>query len=282
MTFKDIHSEPLIETWLNEKKSVKFFENMLEGVTEESFNRYKSLLKNDGRKAMQAFIKRKERYFLAEAKERARMQMMFENELFLLSEGYTGIVGIDEAGRGPLAGPVVAAVVMINPYDEWDGINDSKQLTEEKRNYFFERIKKEALTYGIGIASHFEIDDINILNATKLAMKRAIAMANEKCAIDYLLIDAVQLDDIPIKQLSLIKGDERSASIAAASILAKVTRDQIMETLENEYPGYGFAKHKGYGTKTHYEALNEKGASPVHRESFIKKWREQKASGLCD
>ena len=275
MTPDAIHSVTLIKTWLTENRSVKHFENVLNQVTEEAFNIYKPYLKEDHRKAMQALVKRKERHFLATAKEKARMQMMLENELRLLSEGYTGIVGIDEAGRGPLAGPVVAAVAMINPHDCWDGINDSKQLSEEMREVFFERIKKEALTYGIGVASHAEIDDINILNATKLAMKRAITMANETCSIDYLLIDAVKLDDIPIKQLSLIKGDARSASIAAASILAKVTRDHMMVSFEQEYPGYGFSKHKGYGTKMHYDALNEKGASPIHRESFIKKWREQ-------
>jgi len=269
------HSVAHIKALRDEKKPVKDFEKILEGVSEEAFNHYRPLLEMDTRKAIQALVKRKKRYFLTVAKEKARMEMMLENERHLLSEGYVGVVGIDEAGRGPLAGPVVAAVAMINPYDCWDGINDSKQLTEVMRETFYERIKKEALTYGICIATHAEIDEINILNATKRAMKRAIEMANETCAIDFLLIDAVKLDDIPIKQLSLIKGDARSASIAAASILAKVTRDRIMVEYEQLYPGYGFSKHKGYGTAQHYEALNEKGASPIHRESFLKKWREQ-------
>ena len=189
-------------------------------------------------------------------------------------EGYTVICGVDEAGRGPLAGPVCAAAVILPDHLELPGLNDSKKLSDKKRRELFPLIKEHAIAYGIGLASHEEIDEINILQATYLAMERAIAQLEGKA--DLALIDGNSAKDFGLPVKTVVKGDSLSASIAAASILAKVTRDDIMEAYAEEYPGYGFEIHKGYGTKAHYAALTEKGASPIHRMTFLKKFYGQK------
>ena len=189
-------------------------------------------------------------------------------------EGYTVICGVDEAGRGPLAGPVCAAAVILPDHLELPGLNDSKKLSDKKRRELFPLIKEHAIAYGIGLASHEEIDEINILQATYLAMERAIAQLEGKA--DLALIDGNRAKDFGLPVKTVVKGDSLSASIAAASILAKVTRDDIMEAYAEEYPGYGFEIHKGYGTKAHYAALTEKGASPIHRMTFLKKFYGQK------
>ena len=189
-------------------------------------------------------------------------------------EGYTVICGVDEAGRGPLAGPVCAAAVILPDHLELPGLNDSKKLSDKKRRELFPLIKEQAIAYGIGLASHEEIDEINILQATYLAMERAIAQLEGKA--DLALIDGNRAKDFGLPVKTVVKGDSLSASIAAASILAKVTRDDIMEAYAEEYPGYGFEIHKGYGTKAHYAALTEKGASPIHRMTFLKKFYGQK------
>lgn len=187
----------------------------------------------------------------------------FENQCF--ADGFEFIAGIDEVGRGPLAGPVVASAVILPKGFELLGLNDSKKLSKKKREAYFEIIKENAITYGIGIVSETEIDEINIYEATKVAMKRAIEGLRVKP--DFLLIDAMKLDlDIP--QENLIKGDMRSISIAAASVIAKETRDKMMEAYAIEYPGYGFEKHAGYGTKQHQEALRNLGVTPIHRKTF--------------
>ena len=190
------------------------------------------------------------------------------------SEGYTVICGVDEAGRGPLAGPVCAAAVILPDHLELPGLNDSKKLSDKKRRELFPLIKEHAVAYGIGLASHEEIDAINILQATYLAMERAIAQLEEKA--DLALIDGNRARDFGLPVKTVVKGDSLSASIAAASILAKVTRDDIMEAYAAEFPGYGFEIHKGYGTKAHYAALTEKGASPIHRKTFLKKFYGEK------
>ena len=190
----------------------------------------------------------------------------FENEGY--QKGYTYIGGIDEAGRGPLAGPVVAAVVVFKPGTKIEGINDSKKLSEAKRDELFDIIKEQALDYGIGIVQKDEIDEYNILNATYMAMKKAINCL--KKTPDYLLVDAAHVPDVNIDQKSIIKGDSKSISIAAASILAKVTRDSLMYEYDKMYPEYGFASHKGYGTDQHYKAIREHGITPIHRKSFLK------------
>ena len=190
------------------------------------------------------------------------------------AEGYTVICGVDEAGRGPLAGPVCAAAVILPDHLELPGLNDSKKLSDKKRRELFPLIKEQAIAYGIGLASEKEIDEINILQATYLAMERALAQLEGKA--DLALIDGNRAKDFGLPVKTVVKGDSLSASIAAASILAKVTRDDLMEAYAEEFPGYGFEIHKGYGTKAHYAALTEKGPSPIHRMTFLKKFYGEK------
>ena len=184
------------------------------------------------------------------------------------------ICGVDEAGRGPLAGPVCAAAVILPEGEIIPGLNDSKKLTDKKRRELFPIIKEKAIAYGIAFASEAEIDEINILQATFLAMKRAIAQLDGKA--DFALVDGNRETDFGIPCLTVIKGDSRSANIAAASVLAKVTRDIYMEELAEQYPQYGFEIHKGYGTKAHYAALTEHGMCDAHRRSFLRKFYGEK------
>lgn len=195
---------------------------------------------------------------------------MWEIEDTVYEKGFCAICGIDEAGRGPLAGPVCAAAVILPKHLELSGLNDSKKLTDKQRRELFPIIKEKALAYGIGLADHKEIDEINILQATFLAMKRAVEQLEGKA--DFLLVDGNRLTDFGYPAMSVVKGDSLSANIAAASILAKVTRDDIMDTMAEEYPQYGFLAHKGYGTKAHYDALREYGPSPIHRMTFLRKF----------
>lgn len=199
---------------------------------------------------------------------------MWEIEQQLFEQGIGVVCGVDEAGRGPLAGPVCAAAVILPPNLEIPGLDDSKKLTDKRRRELFPIIKEQAIAYGIGLASHEEIDQINILQATFLAMQRAIDQLDGKA--DFALIDGNREKDFGLPVMTVVKGDSRSANIAAASILAKVTRDDILEELAKEYPRYGFEVHKGYGTKAHYEALRTYGASPVHRMTFLKKFYGEK------
>ena len=198
---------------------------------------------------------------------------LWEIENSLYSEGYKMICGVDEAGRGPLAGPVCAAAVILPKGLELPGLNDSKKLTDKKRRELFPIIKEQAIAYGIGLASHEEIDEINILQATYLAMERAIAQLEGKA--DFALIDGNRAKDFGLPVRTVVKGDSLSASIAAASVLAKVTRDDIMLEMAEKYPEYGFEVHKGYGTKAHYEALRNHGHSSIHRMTFLKKFYGQ-------
>ena len=199
------------------------------------------------------------------ALERQRLEGMreFENKYSDLG----AVAGIDEAGRGPLAGPVVAAAVILPKDIFLPFLNDSKKVTEKRRDVLFDQIKQEALAYGIGIASNALIDEINILQATYEAMREAISKLNK--TPDILLVDAVHIPDINIKQVGIVKGDAKSVNIAAASILAKVTRDSLMLEYDKIYPEYGFASNKGYGTAKHIEALKAYGACDIHRRSFI-------------
>lgn len=195
--------------------------------------------------------------------------MDYSYEKLAIEKGFKTICGIDEAGRGPLAGPVYAAAVIL-PIDlEIDGLNDSKKLTEKKREVLFDVICEKAISYSIGIATEEEIDEINILNATLLAMRRAVDGLSVKP--DYALIDGNQHPGLSIQDETVVKGDGKSMSIAAASILAKVSRDRFMLEIAEKYPEYCFEKHKGYGTKLHYEMIEKYGVSPVHRRSFLKK-----------
>lgn len=188
-------------------------------------------------------------------------------------KGYKLVCGVDEAGRGPLAGPVFAAAVILPEGKIIEGVNDSKKLSEKKRELLFDKIIEEALDYSIASASEKEIDELNILNATYLAMKRAVEGLK---SADYVLIDGNRMPSLNIEGETVIKGDAKSASIAAASILAKVSRDRVMLELAEKYPQYQFEKHKGYGTKLHYEMLDKFGPSDIHRQTFLRTWYEKK------
>ncbi|MCK5350860.1 MAG: ribonuclease HII [Desulfobacula sp.] len=191
---------------------------------------------------------------------------MWQFEHKALTQGYKIIAGVDEAGRGPLAGPVVSAAVILPQSFSCKGINDSKKLSEKKRNAFFPVIKEQAICVATGLSSNHEIDQINILQASLLSMKRAVE--NLSGSPDFLLIDGKFTLNMDIAQAALIKGDSRSISIAAASIIAKVTRDAIMKDLHEKHPQYNFIQHKGYPTKAHKEAILKHGPCPVHRLTF--------------
>lgn len=195
-----------------------------------------------------------------------------ENSHF--AEGVKIICGVDEAGRGPLAGPVCAAAVILPANVEIPGLNDSKKLSDKKRRELYPIIKEQAIAYGIAFADHKEIDEINILQATYLAMERAINQLSVKP--ELALIDGNRAKDFGVPVETVVHGDSLSASIAAASVLAKVTRDDYMLQMAEEYPGYDFEIHKGYGTKAHYAALTAKGPSPIHRMTFLKKFYGEK------
>jgi len=195
------------------------------------------------------------------------MDYSFEHAAY--EKGYTAVCGIDEAGRGPLAGPVYAAAVLLPEGLVIEGLNDSKKLSEKKREALFDVICENALAWGIGFADEKEIDDINILQATYLAMRRAYENMQQKC--DYVLVDGNRMPPMPVPGETIVKGDAKSPSIAAASILAKVSRDRVMLEYAKQYPEYQFEKHKGYGTKVHTEALLQYGPSPIHRKTFLKK-----------
>ena len=198
---------------------------------------------------------------------------MWEIEEGLSAQGITAICGVDEAGRGPLAGPVCAAAVILPDHLEIPGLNDSKKLTDKKRRELFPIIKEQAIAYGIAFATEQEIDEINILQATFLAMQRAIDQLEGKAK--FALIDGNREKDFGLPVMTVVKGDSRSANIAADSVLARVTRDIYMEEMAEKYPQYSFEIHKGYGTKAHYAALTEHGACEIHRKSFLKKFYEK-------
>lgn len=205
-----------------------------------------------------------------------RTEELRRPEIELMDKGYSLIAGVDEVGRGPLAGPVVAAACIFDRDVDIVGIDDSKKLSEKKREQFFDEIKDKALAYGIGEASCEVIDEINILEATKLAMKRAIDEADKmleskgRDRIQIVIFDAVKINDLKKEQMSVIKGDQTYFSVASASILAKVTRDNLMKEYDKVYPEYGFASNKGYGTKAHYEGIKKAGITEIHRKSFLK------------
>ena len=211
-----------------------------------------------------------------------KLQSMQEYERKLHAEGISYIAGVDEVGRGPLAGPVVTACVVLPEDFSVLGVDDSKKLSEKKREQLYGQIKEHAVAWGIGMRDNQIIDKINILEATKEAMKDAIIETDLMLAqktggnIEHILIDALTLKNVEIPQTGLVKGDSKSLSIAAASILAKVTRDRMMMEYHQEYPGYAFDSNKGYGTKAHYEGIFANGITPIHRQSFLKNLQEKK------
>lgn len=184
------------------------------------------------------------------------------------NEGYLVVCGVDEAGRGPLAGPVFAGAVILPENYTHEILNDSKKLSEKKRDLVYDDIIRDAISWSVGIATEHEIDDINILNATFLAMKRAVNGLNIKP--DLAFIDGNRYANTGVKEITIVKGDSKCMSVAAASIIAKVSRDRFMQEVDKQYPQYQFSKHKGYGTKLHYEMIEQYGISPVHRKTFLK------------
>lgn len=225
---------------------------------------FSELEKDDRSGVIQAVAKRK-REFQKCLEEDARLEGMLAYEKELYGQGIQLIAGVDEVGRGPLAGPVVAAAVILPKGCKISGLNDSKKIPKSKHKEIYEAVRKHAIAIGIGVKDNQVIDQVNIYEATKLAMIEAIGQLDPKP--QHLLIDAMKLD-LPISQTSIIKGDANSLSIAAASIVAKVTRDQMMETYDQEYPGYDFAQNAGYGTAKHLAGLQKLGITPIHRRSF--------------
>ncbi len=208
---------------------------------------------------------------LTEEQLKEKYEALSEYEKQYWNNGKVLVAGIDEAGRGPLAGPVVAAACILDPDTPILGLDDSKKLTEKKREALYTEIMEKAVAYSIIRVEADVIDEVNILNATKGAMRSCVGELKKLGKTpDVLLIDAVNLDGTGVDVVPIIKGDAKSNSIAAASVLAKVTRDHIMMDYDNEYPGYGFGKHKGYGTKDHYAAIREQGMTPIHRRTFLK------------
>ncbi len=202
------------------------------------------------------------------AKERLRLENMLLYEKDARREGFTVIAGVDEAGRGPLAGPVVASAVILPQEVNIPGVDDSKKLSPVKREHLFHQITKYAVCWSVGISDVEEIDGLNILRASLLAMQRAVQTL--KRSPDFVLVDAVRIPGLKMPQLPIVKGDGKSISIAAASIVAKVTRDKMMDEIDKQFPCYGFACHKGYGTSDHMEALRKYGPCPIHRKAFLR------------
>lgn len=247
------------------EKKIGEIKNELKAASESELPVFVERYENDERSGVQALVERARKNIDALKKERLRIEKMKQFEKEYASCGY--ICGIDEVGRGPLAGPVVAGAVILPKDCNILYLNDSKQLSEKKREELYDVIMKEAVAVGIGYASHQRIDEINILQATYEAMRQAISKLSVKP--DVLLNDAVTIPGIDIRQVPIIKGDAKSVSIAAASIVAKVTRDRLMLEFDQVYPKYHFADNKGYGSAAHIEALKKYGPTPIHRRSFI-------------
>ena len=205
-------------------------------------------------------------------KQKQRLAEMKLPEANLHEQGYANIAGVDEVGRGPLAGPVVTAAVVLPEDFDVLGVDDSKKLSEKRREELYDKILDGCVACGIGMMDHKVIDEINILQATKLAMKQAVEACEEKLGkqLDYVLFDAVEIEDLGRPQQAIIKGDAKVLAIAAASIVAKVTRDRMMVEYAKEYPWYAFEKNKGYGTAAHYQGIREHGTCPIHRMTFLK------------
>ncbi len=246
------------------KTSIKEVSLKLQEITNPD-DSFLTECQNDDRKGVVELVNKWYRVYEKDQALRQHFINMSQFEKRLYQQGFSWIAGIDEVGRGPLAGPVVASAVILPETFYLPGINDSKKLSEAKREQFYERIIDGAIAIGTGVIHNDEIDDINIYQATKKAMISAVSQLSQQP--DHLLIDAMELD-IPIPQQSIIKGDAKSISIAAASIVAKVTRDRMMKEYAKEYPHYGFEKNMGYGTSVHIDALHTYGLTPWHRRSF--------------
>ena len=244
--------------------TIKEIKELLTTITDLESSLFEELQK-DPRAGVQKEIQKRKREIQAELDENKRLETMLRYEKELYAEGINLIAGVDEVGRGPLAGPVVAAAVILPKDCKIKGLNDSKKIPKKKHMEIFQAVKNQALAIGIGIMDNHVIDQVNIYESTKLAMKEAISKLEPQP--QHLLIDAMKLD-LPISQTSIIKGDANSLSIAAASIIAKVTRDELMAHYDQEFPGYDFAQNAGYGTAKHLEGIEKYGVTPIHRTSF--------------
>lgn len=250
--------------------SVKEINEMVSEIGLEEYAAVSEALMADERKAIQKIGEKLARDYNKVLFEEKRLEGMKSFEYALYEKGCIYIAGTDEVGRGPLAGPVVAAAVILPREFKVLGVNDSKKLSEKKREELYFLILNEAVSFGIGIVDNDKIDEINILNASKLAMKIACEKLNRKP--DHLLVDAVHVDHLDIPQTGIIKGDSKSITIAAASIVAKVTRDRMMVEYHEQHPHYDFINNKGYGTALHYEGIRTHGLCPLHRKTFLKEY----------
>ena len=244
--------------------TIKEIKEELASITDLDSPVFKEL-KKDPRSGVQKEIQKRKQAIQAEVDENLRLETMLAYEKALYAQGTNLIAGVDEVGRGPLAGPVIAAAVILPQNCKIKGLNDSKKIPKKRHQEIFQAVQDQALAIGIGIIDNHMIDQVNIYEATKLAMKEAISQLQPQP--EHLLIDAIKLE-LPISQTSIIKGDANSLSIAAASIIAKVTRDELMIGYDQEFPGYDFAQNAGYGTAKHLEGLKKYGVTPIHRTSF--------------
>lgn len=267
-----IYQAPIVTRSIGDKMGKKISEirKTLQAASLSELPAFIDTYGTDSRAGVTALVKRAEKKINEYEKELARTEKMKEFEKKYASFSY--ICGVDEVGRGPLAGPVVAGAVILPKDCEILCLNDSKQLTEKKREELYEVIMAQAVATGLGFVPPERIDEINILQATYEAMREAISKL--QIIPDLLLNDAVTIPGVSIKQVPIVKGDAKSVSIAAASIIAKVTRDRMMVEYDSVYPGYGFAAHKGYGVKEHINAIRKLGPTPIHRKSFIKNFVE--------
>ncbi len=252
---------------MKKKESVEDIKIKSKRIKEEEILAFIGEYESDDRKSVQLILERLENRWNKYQKELFRLEQLKEKEREYHKE-YRWICGMDEAGRGPLAGPVVAGAVILPEEYSLLKLNDSKKLTPDEREFLYEEIRKQAVAVGVGVVGPKKIDEINILQATYLAMEYAVKDLDQ--VPDLLLNDAVVVPNIPIYQVGIVKGDATCACIAAASIIAKVTRDHLMEDYDERYPEYGFKKHKGYGTKEHYEAIKKAGPCEIHRMTFLK------------
>lgn len=249
-------------------KSIREIKTEFEGLSIEEIPAHMALYADDDRKGVKTILESQKKRMDKHQAEIERIEQLCHFEKMYQDQGYGAICGIDEVGRGPLAGPVVAAAVILPKDSRILYINDSKKLSAAKREELYDIIMEEAVAVGIGMANHERIDEINILQATYEAMRQAISKLSVQP--DLLLNDAVTIPQVEIKQVPIIKGDAKSISIGAASIIAKVFRDRMMVEYDQIFPGYGFASNKGYGSKEHIEGIHHLGPCPIHRKTFIK------------
>lgn len=251
---------------------VKEIKTYLDKLSMEELADVLLLVKTDSRLSMQKLAEKYQKKVIKHQEEVKRIKQLYRYENMLYQKGIQYVAGVDEAGRGPLAGPVFAAAVILPPHIVIEGINDSKKLSEKKREELFDIIIEKAVSYKIVSVSEQEIDRINIKNAAYKAM--VCSVEKMKVKPQHVLVDGNDIEGLAVPHTNIVKGDSLSISIAAASILAKVTRDRLIKDLDAIYPQYGFAKHKGYGTKEHIEAIRKYGICPVHRKSFTEKFIE--------